>query len=192
MSMSKGERAVGFRIFRQCLVVEMHVLLKIFNGFRVTGMCVQIKCTVNTGKFCEGNPLKKLFPVHLLARTGGTHRPAWRSSLRLITGWWCRSGLRLVTGRHRPGLRLVTGRHRSGLRLVTRWHRSGLRLVAGWWTRSRLRLNTGILTSSLVAGISSLELSKRSVIHHLHAPRFPRNGLSSSGKIVPACIALSN
>ena len=156
------------------------MLFKIRNGLRVTGMCIQIKCTVNTGKFCEGNPLKKLFPVHLLARTGGTHRPAWRSSLRLITGWWCRPGLRLVTGRHRPGLRLVTGRCRPGLRLV-----------AGWWTRSGLRLNTGILTSSLVTGISSLKLSKRSIIHHLHAPRFPRNGLSSSGKIVPACIALS-
>ena len=55
-----------------------------------------------------------------------------------------------------------------------------------------LRLSAGILASSLVTGVSPLILSKRSVIHHLHAPRFPRNGLSSSGKIVPTCIALSN
>ena len=171
-------------------------------------MRIQIKSTVNTGKFCEVNPMKQLFPIHLTAGAGGTHRAA----LRLITGRH-RPGLRLNTGRRRtrlrlvarrrwPGLRLNARRRRTrfwlvarrrwpGLRLIARRHRPGLRLIARYGS-PRLRLNARTLASSLVTGVSSLELSKRSVIHHLHAPRFPRNGLSSSGKIVPTCIALSN
>ncbi|MCI8745286.1 MAG: hypothetical protein HFI25_06380 [Lachnospiraceae bacterium] len=173
-------------------------------------MRIQIESTVNTGEFRKGNPVKKLFLVHLTAGTGGTHRTARRTRLGLVARR-CRPGLRLsagrrrtglglIAGRCRPGLRLNAGRRRTGLGLIAgrhgtglaaRRHRPGLRLIARGSTPG-LRLSAGILASSLVTGVSPLILSKRSVIHHLHAPRFPRNGLSSSGKIVPACIALSN
>lgn len=97
----------------------------------------------------------------------------------------------LIAGGRRAGRRLITGCGRTLLRLTTGSRWTLLRLIAGSG-RTLLRLRAGGRSSSLAAGISSLELSKGSVIHHLQAPRFPRKGLSNSGKIVPTFNALSN